>query len=381
MAKIKVLYLLSGLVVGGAERATTDLASHIDKDRFDVIVCIYGTKIGSAIEKMLFDSGVAVRYLNRRYSKNPIINAIYYICSMMSVARIIKEFVPDVIDFRMSSMTYVFVIAAIFRRISFVYDIHNMPDKEITGRDTKLFTVCIKHLGVVPVVLSSRFVPEFSKTYHTDRCEVISNGIDLDIIAKPSDLSKESFGLAGNTIITCVARFSPAKNHLFLIRSFADILKRHPEAVLLLVGEGQLLEESKSLARDLNVNDSVKFMGKRDDVYNILSVSDIFVIPSLWEGVPISILEAMASGLPVIASSVGGNPDLVKNGLTGILFPNNDSKAFIEAVSLLITDSHLRREMSEKSKEAVKEHDIFKISAKFETLYLREVNKKLKRAG
>lgn len=378
MAKIKVLYILPSLAAGGAERATADLARHIDKDRFDVSICVYGSRTESFIERDLFSSGIKVRYVNRRYSKNPFYNSAFYFYSLVIIERIIRDIAPDVIDFRISSMSYIVAVSLLFfKRVSLVYDIQSMPEKELSRSNARLLKACINNFGVMPVVLSDRFAPILNDICGTKRCEVIPNGIDLDDFKVPFHIEREAFSRSGDIIMVYVAYFRSGKNHQFLIRSFAEILKLHPKTVLLLAGDGELIEDSKALARDLGIDRSVKFLGRRDDVHSILSISDIFVIPSEWEGAPISILEAMASGLPVVASSVGGIVDMVKHGLTGFLFPVNDQRAFFESVSSLINDPKIRREMGDRAKEAAKGYDMITVADKFARLYSREVNKRL----
>ncbi len=173
------------------------------------------------------------------------------------------------------------------------------------------------------------------------RLHTVWNGIeDVAERAKP--------GANAIPVIIMVARFAAPKDHALLLRAVAMI--GDLPCRLRLVGDGPLLPEAKLLASNLAIEDRVEFMGSRTDVTALLGKADIFVLASRFEGLPISILEAMRAGLPVVASNVGGVPELV-NEETGILVVQEDVAALAEALKRLLGDPALASGMGAKGRE------------------------------
>jgi len=187
-------------------------------------------------------------------------------------------------------------------------------------------------------------------------------------------------------LITMVANFHPIKGHPELIRALALLPKptspptqkgratramsSSPEAWLCLVGDGRLLDHCRSLASDLGVAGRVVFAGHRGDIPRILQASDIFVLNSKSEGMSNALLEAIAAGLPCIATGVGGNPEVVADGVNGFLVPPNDAPALARRLAVLIQDPELRRVMGARSDEkARREFSFESMVAKTEAIY------------
>ncbi|KQS76635.1 glycosyl transferase family 1 [Rhizobium sp. Leaf384] len=149
------------------------------------------------------------------------------------------------------------------------------------------------------------------KTYacgHVDpsRLTVVRNGIfPLEPAAAP-DQTRAALGLSGRTVLLSVARFSAQKDHASLIRAMPAILRQHPSAMLLLVGSGEERQRVEALAAETGVAGSVCFLGQRDDVADLMAIADLFVLSSLFEGLPLAVLEAMSVGVPVVATRIGG---------------------------------------------------------------------------
>jgi glycosyltransferase involved in cell wall biosynthesis len=168
---------------------------------------------------------------------------------------------------------------------------------------------------------------------------VIDNGVDLQRftdLRENNDLRK-SFGLNGkNKIIGTVGSMTEEKGHIYLIEAASKVVDAYPECRFLIVGDGgqrQFLEEKTA---ELGLNDKVIFTGSRRDVPEILSMLDIFVFPSLKEGLPMAVLEAMASKIPVVATSVGGIPKVLENGISGIIIQPKDSQSIADAIMRII---------------------------------------------
>lgn len=147
---------------------------------------------------------------------------------------------------------------------------------------------------------------------------------------------------ADQLVVLIVARLHPQKGHRYLIEAIPRVLEDVPNAVFLFAGEGELRGELSRLIKDAGVGHATRLLGARDDIPSLLEVSDLFVLPSLWEGMPNAVLEAMAYGLPVVATCVDGTTEVVEDGRTGILVPPKDVSALADAIVRFLKDRELR---------------------------------------
>ena len=190
----------------------------------------------------------------------------------------------------------------------------------------------------------------------------IYNSIDTDYF-QPLTSSEEKQALRVNLsvadterIVLTVAKLHPQKGHCYLIQAIPSILKRFPNVRFLFAGEGELFEDLKNLVKQTGIVSAVSFLGVRQDIPQLLSLSDVFVLPSLWEGMPNAVLEAMAVGTPVVATNVGGGPEVIIGDETGILVPSEDSDALAQAIIRLLEDPVLRQTLAEEAQRWVLEN-------------------------
>ncbi len=171
--------------------------------------------------------------------------------------------------------------------------------------------------------------------------ECLPIGVSIQSIVPYESL--KSLGILGKgPFLLNVASFVPEKNHEGLLRIFCNLLKDYPTAKLLLIGEGKLKSSIETLAEELNLNNNLHFLGKRNDVSQIMSCCNVFLLPSLIEGLPGVILEAFVNRIPVVANNVGGIKEVVKNKETGWLIEKNDEIDFLESIKkCLSTDNDL----------------------------------------
>jgi len=184
-----------------------------------------------------------------------------------------------------------------------------------------------------------------------DRIETISNGIDL---AEYDEASAATGLPPGRRFITTIARFHPVKDHATLIRAFAKIAGRFPDVDLLLAGEGPLKHDLESLAATLKVTDRVRFLGVRRDVPALLKATTVFALTSVSEGASLTVLEAMAAARPIVLTDVGGNPELVRQGVDGVLAPRGDVDGIAQAFASLLSDSTLAGRLGESASQRVR---------------------------
>ena len=189
------------------------------------------------------------------------------------------------------------------------------------------------------------------------KIEIIHNGID-PLRAKVSAEARKTFRRAiGATETDCVlitvARFHKGKGHCVLFEAMHRLLVQHPQTKLMLLGEGAEQPEMRSLCKTLGIAEKIHFLGHQSNVAEWLSAAEINVLPTFYEGLPLTILEAMAAGLPTVASNVGGIPDAIGHHVSGLLVPAGDPQRLAEAISSLLADPAERRRMGSEARNAV----------------------------
>jgi glycosyltransferase involved in cell wall biosynthesis len=209
---------------------------------------------------------------------------------------------------------------------------------------------------------------------HT-RCRTIVNGVDTQYF-RPADAStraalRAQLGFVdGECLVGCVANLTPVKRHCDLIAALARVRERHPRARLLLVGDGPLRDALAAQIAALDLRDQVRLLGARADVENILPALDVFALASSSEGMSNALLEAQACGLPAVATSVGGNIDVIRSGSNGILVPPEAPGALAAALGDLVANSALRREFGEAARSrAQREYSLEAMVGAYASMY------------
>jgi len=203
-------------------------------------------------------------------------------------------------------------------------------------------------------------------------------GVDLERFSQRHEngLSvRKELGLADqNALVTCVAEFTSTKNHAFLLAAWRKVTREERRTHLLLVGEGKL---KRAMERKVKVESihNVHFIGFRKDVPQILQASDIFVLPSRREGLPRSIMEAMAAGKPVVATDVRGSRDLVEHGVTGLLVELGDVEGLAQALLQLIRDPKLREKMGRAGRAKIQNYSLERVLDEMSTIYALSLRK------
>ncbi len=188
------------------------------------------------------------------------------------------------------------------------------------------------------------------------RIRVVSNGVPVDEKSSDERLEtlRESLGLNGHIrVIGTVGSLYPVKGHKFLIDAAVHVIRRCPDVTFLIVGRGRLREELETQARSLGVDPYIRFLGHRDDVRDLLGLFDVFVLPSLSEGMPLALLEAMAASVPPVATRVGGVSEVVDEGKSGLLVPTTSAQALANGILILLEDPIRAKEMGNCARETV----------------------------
>ena len=219
------------------------------------------------------------------------------------------------------------------------------------------------------IALTEDMKKEIKKSYDID-ISVIPNGINLKNF---ENISKEKIRSKDGKIILFVGTLRPVKGVRYLIEAMKIIRQRNPNTRLMLVGDGEDREKLEGLVGEFDLKKCVSFVGRvqNEKVPVYMAASDVFVLPSLSEGFPVVSLEAMASGLPIIATNVGGLPEVVQNGENGFLIEPRNSEEIAEKILLILRDNRLRERISRNNKEKSKEYGWETIVKRLEEVYQR----------
>ncbi len=346
--RVRVLEVLATLRRAGAERIAVTIAARLDRARFETGVVSLFDAFPGGFEPQLAEREIPVWHLSKRPGFDPRM--------WTRLAGVLRAFRPNIVHTHSYVMRYALPARALARRGSIVHTVHNMAEREVDGFGRAVHRVAF-HCGAVPVAISETVARSFESVYGFAPAAVIPNGVDLCREAGGRDAWRRANGFAaGDLLIVSVARFERQKNPLGLVEAFAHALPDDPHAYLVMAGEGSLLPEARALAERLGVARRVRFTGLCADVAGLLAAGDIFALASHWEGTPVAAIEAMAAGLPVAATAVGGLPELVEDGVCGLLAPPGDPAALAGALAALARHPR-RREMGEAAARRARRFD------------------------
>jgi glycosyltransferase involved in cell wall biosynthesis len=216
-------------------------------------------------------------------------------------------------------------------------------------------------------LVAERFVPR-------ERVHLIWNGAPLDTFApappQRAQAVRAALGIApAAPVIGAIARLNEQKGHRYLIEAAALVLKTRPNVRVLIAGDGDLMQPLQEQARALGIADRVIFAGHRDDVPDLLGAIDVFCISSIYEGTPLTLFEAMASGKTIVSTSVDGCREVLQDGTTGLLVPSRDPAALAAALSRVVDDRALARTLAEAARTSSRQYDVAECVRRMEALY------------
>ena len=328
-----IVHVIHHLGVGGLENGLINLINHIPPERYrHAIICLKGY---SDFRQRITRENVEIIALNKREGKD---FSVY-----LNLFKIIRRLKPDIVHTRNLGTMEGQVIAAVAGARARVHGEHGRDIFDLHGRNRKynLLRKAIRpfvdHFIAVSRDLESWLVNTVGATPH--RINQIYNGVDSLRFHPRSGKNFKGgppgFFTENAFVIGSVGRMASVKNYPGLIQAFLALLEE-PAARerfrLLIVGEGSSRQECIEMLREAGAEALAWFPGERADIPELMNTMDLFVLPSLGEGISNTILEAMATGLPVVATNVGGNVELVKEGLTGILVPPGEPAAMAQAI-------------------------------------------------
>ena len=374
MEKTTVLHLITELSTGGAQTALLRLLTGLNRDRFfPTIACFYnGDKI---VAQQIRALGIPVTDLGMTTK--------WRLDALWRLYRLLRRERPTILH---TWMFHANIPGRVLGRLA------SVPIIITSRRNENIGGVLRERLNRWTARLDDRVIAvcELARQAEIERATVspehvvtIYNGIDAQQFSatNPQVVAqvRQAFGIPVDALLVgTVGRLHRQKGFTDLLTAIAQVQEHILTVRLLLVGDGELRDDLEIQAQSSGLSDVVTFTGARSDVPEILAGLDVFVLPSLWEGMPNVVLEAMAASLPVVATAVGGTPEVVVDGVTGLLVPPRDPDALAQAITRLLRDPDLRRKMGRAGRERVERHfGVERMVQATEALYEELVGEKM----
>jgi glycosyltransferase involved in cell wall biosynthesis len=344
--------------LGGTERATFNLATQLAKRGHEIYVI---TSKGEGLQKFEHVNGFKIYRISY-----PEIRFIGSIILWLKIVLKIQQIAPEIVHAQDFCMGISAFLAKKVFKIPFI----------IWGRGEDVYHPLLQQRISNKLILqNSRQVISLTKNMQNEIIKrygiqsiVIPNGFDIqDLTILKGTPEKKS----GHQNVLFVGRLHPVKGIKHLIIAMKDVIAINPAARLILIGEGNEKENLVTLSMQMGIQKNVQFIGEvpHDEVFNYMQQSDLFVLPSLSEGFPGVFLEAMACGLPIIATRVGGIPEILTDNINGYLVEAEDPENLANKIILLLKDDRLRKKMSDNNRNEVKKYSWDNICIKLEKIY------------
>jgi glycosyltransferase involved in cell wall biosynthesis len=355
---LRVFQVLAGGPWGGGGVVVLSLAKRLMQEGCQVMTLC----LSDEVSRRFSEAGAEV-VTSRFWRRN--INPLFDLLAFYELFRICKNRRFDIVHTHTSKGGFLGRIAARVARVpTIIHTIHGFAFHEFTGG---LVTALYVHLEK----LAARFCDFIICVNNEDRCTAIDkgiaqpdkivtilNGIDLRQFEGivDTDLQREGLGLPKEAMLVgTVGRLAPQKGFVHLIEAIPYILRAHPQTWFLFAGDGPLKAELQALAKDLGVADRCRFLGFRRDIPQLLMCYDIFALPSLWEGLSVTLLEAMATGRAVIATDIKGNREVVTDGVNGVLCQPRNSQALANAIIHLLENQEKARLLGMRARQTIEQ--------------------------
>ncbi len=350
---LRVGFVLHIMQVAGAEMLVAETIRRLGNRITPTVLCLDG--IGALGDRLLGE-GVPVLALGRRPGRDWRL--------VLRLARLLRERHIDVVHAHQYTP---FFYAALARMVSggearVILTEHgrHFPDV-VSPLRRAVNRVALDHLADAVNACCGFSARALARVdgFSPRRIEVLENGIELDRYEPPADRaalrSRLGLDVARRDVVT-VARFHPVKDHATLLRGFGPIAAARPDVDLLLAGDGPLRSELEALGRKLGIDGRVRFLGVRSDVPELLGAADVFALTSVSEAASLTVLEAMASRLPVVVTAVGGNPEMVRDGIDGLLVRRGNAAGVGAALLRLLDEPATAAAMGAAGRARVEEH-------------------------
>lgn len=362
---VHVVHVLYSLAIGGTENGVVNLISKLDSEFRHTVVSM--TEAGPLAARL--PAGVTIHCLG----KQPGLDGRAFV----KLTGLLRRLRPDIVHSRNWAAMDAIPAARLARVPIVVHGEHgrDAADPEGQNRRRKRIRQVFSPLVDRFVTVSYNLRRWLLETVRLPEAKIVTihNGVDTQRFTdQDREAGRRALGVCdGQLVVGTVGRLDPVKDQAGLLNAFAQVRAEVPDTLLILVGEGPCRGELEALATTLGLHPSIRLLGERSDVPLLLKGLDLFVLPSIAEGISNTILEAMATGLPVVATRVGGNPELVEDGITGALIPPRDPETLAKTLIGYLQDPHLRAVQGRAArKRAVDQFDLGRMAEAYQELYI-----------
>lgn len=365
--KINLLWLVDHLGYGGAMHGASKYYLHtiplLDRNHFNVTLCVLRER--DHLTKLFEDKGINIFHLGRN-KFDPM--------TLIDILKIIKKEKIKLIHAHGYGAANFGRLARMISRTSIIVHAHDDDSKYPFHQKVADLLLSRFTDRAIAVSASVKEASVKKRRIAGEKVFVLHNGIHLDAFSDPGKERVENermrLGIRpDHPVIGTVGRLGIEKGIKYLLQAAVQVLKVYPDTVFLLAGDGPLTEELKNLSKQLGVDRNVVFAGFCRDIPAVLSIVDIVATPSLTEGSPLAVLEAMAMGKPIVASNVGGIKEILKDGETGLLVPSEDPSSLAEKIIYLIGHRKEAQDIGIRSREESRKYDIHLHARKIEKQY------------
>ena len=359
MKKVRLLHIQVLPIMSGVQKAMLEILKRLDRNTYDItVLCNSEGDLTRAVDLSNFNF-IVLPELKRK------IHPVDDLISFIKLIKLIKKNKFDIVHSHSSKPGFIGRLAAKAAGIKCI--VHTVQGFAFHERSSKLTIYVVSLLEklaglagdkVIFVNNKDRIVASQMNLIPKYKMTTIYNGIDLSSFINecPQKITKDLIGFEKKgAIVGMTARLWKQKAPQDFISSIPFIIQELPYTMFMVIGDGPLQYELEKLSEELTIRKNVIFLGWRNDVKDLLKLLDVFVLPSLWEGLPLSILEAMACSKPVVASNIKGNNELVVHGETGFLVPPENPQKIGERVLELLKNKTLAKAMGQKGYQRVKE--------------------------
>ena len=374
--RIKVMQVVNGLRVGGAELKLLELINELDRNKFDITICSL-EDIGSLKDD----------FLNTGYPLHILPRTVKFDFSLIGkLSRLMQQHKVDLV---MTTLFYADVIGSLAARMAGVpvcvsWETRSHPKGSGVGQPRHIYSYRTAMKYVKRIVSVSDAVKKFlieERNIPESKITTIRYGIDIDKYRKTGGtVKRQELGYSEDTfLIGVVARLSSQKGHTYLLDAIPEIQGEYPHTKYVFIGDGPLRQELEEKSKGLGLEKVVNFLGSRADVPELLNSLDMFVLPSLYEGLPNVVLEAMASEKAIVATAVDGTPEAIIHEQSGLLVGPKRPDQLASAIKRIIGDQRLKTDLEVGARlRAEKEFSLKGQVRKFENLYEELMNGKVK---
>jgi glycosyltransferase involved in cell wall biosynthesis len=354
MQKVNLLYVITKLELGGAQKQLLSLISHLDKSKYRIF--LFTAHQGFLIQNASLISDLTLyrsKYLKRQ------INPTKDIIALIEIFRFIKKNKIEIVHTHGSKAGILGRIAAKLAGKKFIiHTVHGWSFNDFQPFFIRNIFICLERL-------TAQFTKRLIVVSSYDKGKGLENGIGKEsnytiiryginkdeFLLKDRSI-KEELGIKDSDLVVgMISCLKPQKSPQDFVRLAFQINQILPQMKFILIGDGVLRYRVEKLVRRYNLQKNLILTGWRRDIPRILSAIDIFVLTSLWEGLPISVLEAMASAKPVVATHTGGIEEVIIEGKTGFLIPVRDVKKMSDRLITLLKDGNLRKELGQNARD------------------------------